>query len=106
MGDIILSVMADDTARSKPTKIIVGYKDDIDTSAQRITTVPTPILRAVTIVCRSLGTGTYIGFGTEDEQSFHLTGVNQSLDCDWLDDLSKLVVVGDGTGGYLQWIGG
>lgn len=90
-----------------PTKIICGFKDDIDTSAQRITSKPTPILKSVTIVCRSLGTGTYIAFGDENEQPFRLTGVNQSLDCDWLDDLSKLIVITDsGNTGYLQWIGG
>lgn len=104
MGVIILSVMSDN---AMPTKLIVGYKDNIDTSAQRITDKPTPIYKSVTITVRSLGTGTYIALGDEDEQSWKFTGVNQSLDVDFVNDLSKLVVVTDaGNTGYLQWIGG
>ncbi len=98
---------ADTNLNSKPTKLIVGFKDDIDTSAQRITSKPTPIYECVTISCRSLGTGTYIALGDEDEQPFRLTGVNQSIDITFLDDLSKLIVITDaGNTGYLQWIGG
>jgi hypothetical protein len=89
-----------------PTDIICGFKDDIDTSSQRITDKPTPIKKAVVVTVRSLGLGTYIAFGNESEQPFRLTGVNQSLDVDFIDDLSKLIVVSDGTGGYVQWIGG
>lgn len=102
MGIIILSSMTDEM----PTEIICGFKDDIDQSAQRLTNKATLIKKAVIITVRSLGTGTYIAFGTEESQPFRLTGVNQSLDCDWLNDLSKLIVVSDGTDGYVQWIGG
>ncbi len=98
---------ADTNLNSKPTKLIVGFKDDIDTSAQRITSKPTPILKVVVVTCRSLGTGTYIALGDEDEQPFEITGVNQSIDIDFIDDLSKVIVVTDaGNTGYLQWIGG
>lgn len=100
--------MADDTPLPipKPTKLICGYRDDIDTAARRLVDKPTPIQMAVTITVRGWGTCTYIALGNEDEQPFLLTGINQSIDIDFIDDLSKIVVRGDGTGGHLQWIGG
>lgn len=90
-----------------PDKVITGYKDDISTAGERITDKPTPILKSVTVKVRSLGTGTYIALGSEEEQSFRLDTVGDSLDIDWIDDLSKVVCITDaGTTGCIEFIGG
>lgn len=91
----------------KPTKIICGYKDDISTAGSRLTSKKTPIEMVVTITVRSLGAGSYIAIGNEDEQEKRLTSVGSSIDIDWIDDLSKIVVATDvGTTGCIEWIGG
>lgn len=91
-----------------PTKVICGYKDDIDTSGQRLTDKPTPIIKAVTVKVRSFGTGTYIAIGNEDGSiDFRLTAVGDSYDIDWIDDLSKVTCITDaGSTATLEWIGG
>lgn len=92
---------------AKPTKIIVGYKDNISTAGERLTTTATPVKKVVTIKVRSLGGGSYIAIGNEEEQPFRLGTVGDTLDIDWIDDLSKVVAITDaGTTGYLEWIGG
>uniref|UniRef100_A0A6H1ZI03 Uncharacterized protein n=1 Tax=viral metagenome TaxID=1070528 RepID=A0A6H1ZI03_9ZZZZ len=89
-----------------PTKIICGYKDDISTAGERLTDKPTPIVKVVTIKVRSMGTGVYIALGNEEEQPFRLTAVGDHLDIDWIDDLSKVIVITDaGTTGCLEWLG-
>lgn len=99
--------MTIDPVTQKPTKLIVGYKSDIDTAARRLVEISTPIYKSVTITCRSLGTGTFIALGDENERSFRLTGVNQSIDIDFISDLSKILVETDaGNTSWLQWIGG
>lgn len=90
-----------------PTVIIAGYKDDITISGDRITLKKTPIFKVVTVTVRSLGTGTYIAIGNEEEQPRRLLSVGATLDIDWIDDLSKVVVSTDaGNSGAVEWIGG
>jgi len=90
-----------------PTEIIAGYKDDINTSGDRLTKKKTPIIKVVTVTVRSLGTGAYIAVGDEDEQPRRLLSVGATLDIDWIDDLSKVVVSTDaGSTGAVEWIGG
>lgn len=94
-------------APDMPTKIICGYKQDISTAGERLTDKPTPILKVVTVKVRSLGTGTYIALGDEDEQPWRLTAVGDTHDIDWIDDLRKVVAVTDvGNTGCLEWLGG
>jgi len=90
-----------------PTKVINGETTGINTSGQRITLKPTPIVRVVVAKVRSLGTGNYIAFGDEDQQRFRLTTVGASIDIDWIDDLSKVIVSTDiGSTGEIEYIGG
>jgi hypothetical protein len=90
-----------------PTEIIAGYKNDINVSGDRITKKKTPIVKVVIVTVRSLGTGTYIAFGNEDEQPRRLLSVGATLDIDWIDDLSKVVVSTDvGSTGAVEFIGG
>lgn len=105
--DLLTSILGALGAIRKPAKIIRGYKDDIDTGVQRITDRPTPVRKVVVVKVRSLGTGTYIALGDDEEQPFRLTAVGQSLDVDWIDDLSKVHAATDaGSTGALEWIGG
>lgn len=96
------------TADTKlPSKIICGYKDDISIAGERLVDKPTPIHKVVTVKVRSKGTGTYIAIGNEEEQPFRLNAVGDSHDIDWVDDLSKVIVITDsGTTGEVEWIGG
>jgi len=56
---------------------------------------------------RSLGSGTYIAIGDSSSQPFRLNFVGDSLDIDFIDDLSKVYVITDsGSTGELEWIGG
>lgn len=88
-----------------PTKIICGYKSDISTAGERLTDRIEPITRIVTVKVRSLGTGSYIAIGDEDEQPYRLTGVGESQDI-YIDDVSKIVVITDvGETGCLEWFG-
>lgn len=90
-----------------PTKIIKGYKDNISTAGDRLTSKITPIQKVVVVKVRSLGTGTYIALGDEEEQPFRLTAVGDSIDVDFIDDLSKVVAITDaGTTSSLEWLGG
>ncbi len=90
-----------------PVKIIAGYKDNISISGDRLTAGKTPIIKVVTVTVRSLGTGSYIALGNEDEQPRRLLSVGAFLDIDWIDDLSKVIVSTDaGETGCLEWIGG
>jgi len=90
-----------------PTKIICGYKDDISTAGERLTDKPTPIIKVVTVKVRSMGTGSYIALGNEEEQAWRLIAVGDTHDIDWIDDLSKVIVITDtGNTGSLEWLGG
>jgi hypothetical protein len=90
-----------------PIKIICGYKDNISTAGIRLTEKPTPIVKVVTVKVRSMGTGTYIALGNEDEQAWRLLAVGDSHDIDWIDDLSKVIVITDiGDTGCLEFLGG
>jgi len=90
-----------------PSTLIVGEKTDISTTAAQLTTTPTPVRKAVTVKVRSLGTGTYIALGDADLQPFRLNSVGDSMDIDFIDDLSKVYVKTDaGSTAALEWIGG
>lgn len=93
---------------SMPRRVISGYKDDITAGAgQRLTERKTPIKKVVVVKVRSLGGGTYISLGNEEEQEFRLTAIGSSIDIDWIDDLSKVIVNSDAvTAGVLEWNGG
>lgn len=92
---------------SMPEKLITGYKDDISPAGERLTEKPTPITLYVTLRVRSLSGGaSYIAIGDENEQPFRLTSINASIDCAWIDDISKIVAVTDAGTGCLEWIGG
>jgi len=90
----------------KPTEIICGKKLDVSSAVERLVSKPTPIKKGVTLTVRSMGTNTAISIGTEEERPFKLTGVNQAVDIDFIDDLSKILIEGDGADGEVQWIGG
>jgi len=89
-----------------PTKIICGYKDDISTAGERLTDKPTPVTKAVNVKVRSLGTGSYIAIGNEEQIEWRLSAVGDSHKI-YVDDLSKVIVITDvGTTGCLEWFGG
>ncbi len=95
--------MTDDN--NMPTEIICGYKSDISTAGERLTDKPTPIKRVVNIRVRSMGTGTYIAIGNEEqiERRFSAVGDNQDV---YIDDLSKVITITDaGSTGCLDWFG-
>jgi len=89
-----------------PTKMIKGYKDFISTAGERLTSKPTPILVGVTLKVRTLS-GDYIAIGDEEEQPFRLTTEGQAFVIDFVNDLSKVVVVAEsGTANCIEWFGG
>lgn len=92
---------------TSPSTLIVGSKTDISTTASKLVSSYTPIKKVVTVKVRSLGSGTYIAIGDSSSQPFRLNFVGDSLDIDFIDDLSKVYVITDsGSTGELEWIGG
>jgi hypothetical protein len=89
-----------------PRQFFSGYCDRIDINGKRLTETSTPILRAINIKVRSLGTGTYIAIGTEDNREFRLNNIDDSIEIDFVDDLKKIHAITDiGSTGELEWIG-
>lgn len=89
-----------------PNTIVVGSKTDVSTTATQLTTTSTSINKVITVKVRSLGTGSYIAFGTSTSQPFRLSSVGAALNIDWIDNLNKVYVSTDvGTTGALEWIG-
>jgi len=88
-----------------PTKIICGYKDDISTAGERLTNKPTPIKKVVNIRVRSMGVGTFIAIGNEEQIERRFTAVGDNQDV-YIDDLSKVITITDaGSTGCLDWFG-
>jgi hypothetical protein len=98
--------MTDDNSCPKPTEIICGKKLDVSSAVERLTSKPTPIKKVVVLSVRAMGTNTFLGIGNEEERPFKLTNVNMSIDIDFIDDFSKILIEGDGADGEVQWIGG
>jgi len=109
-----VEIVADDegylqVGEKKPISLIVGTNTGIPTSKAQIITTSTPILRCVTAKVRTLGTGTYIGFGTDGAlgETFRLNNVGDSIDIDWMDNLNKVYVITDaGNSSEIEFIGG
>jgi hypothetical protein len=89
-----------------PNKIIKGSKTNISSTAAQVTTTSTLINKLVTVKVRSLGGGTYIGLGDDSDQPLRLVSVGDSHVVDYIDDLSKVYCVTDGTNAQIEWIGG
>lgn len=90
-----------------PTKIICGFRDNISTAGVRLTDKITPIIKVVNVKVRSFSGGaSYVALGDEEEQPYRLTAVGDSIDIDWIDDLSKVVAITDAGTACLEWLGG
>lgn len=95
------------SSEAKPTEIIAGAKTDISTVSAQLTTVDTPIKKAVTVKCRDMGTGTYIAIGSATTREFRFLAVGDWIEIDYINNLDKMYVVTDaGNTGKLEWIGG
>lgn len=105
--DGIINLNAIANIEPKPTEVIVGSKTNISTTSVKLTSADIPIKKAVTVKCRSLGTGSYIALGNLSSREFRFLAVGDWHEIDYINNLNKIYVNTDvGNTGELEWIGG
>lgn len=105
--DGIINLNAIANIEPKPTEVVVGSKTNISSVAAKLTSADTPIKKAITVKCRSLGTGSYIALGDSSSREFRFLAVGDWHEIDYINNLNKIYVNTDaGNTGELEWIGG
>lgn len=91
-----------------PNTALDGTKTDIDATAKPLSTVAIAISKGIMIRIDNLGGSAFIKFGNSTGQHLSFTTVNSFIFIDWVNDLSKIYVVGDGVGAdaAISWNGG
>lgn len=92
----------------QPSNIFGGVNETIGVNAAKLTETSTPIYSIAVLKVRSLNAAaTYIAVGNENDQEFRLVRVGDTLDVDFVNDLSKVYVIADaGADNAIEWIGG